>query len=74
MAVLTMGEFPLFRMSHHNDDDCTCTPSKGTIRYFAVQRALPLGLFPAARLSVFLHGVSLAALVGIVFGILLAVH
>ncbi|KAH9968343.1 hypothetical protein BGW80DRAFT_1158181, partial [Lactifluus volemus] len=45
----------------------------GTIRYFAVQRALPQGLFPAARLSVLLHGVTLAALVGIVFGILLAV-
>ncbi|KAI0248318.1 hypothetical protein BJV78DRAFT_1284923 [Lactifluus subvellereus] len=46
----------------------------GTLRYFAIQRALPQGLFPAARLSVFLQAVSLAALVGIVFGILVAVR
>ena len=46
----------------------------GTLRYFAIQRALPLGLFPAARLSIFFQGVSLAALIGVVFGILVAVH
>ncbi len=39
-----------------------------------IQRALPQGLFPAARLSVFLQGISLATLVGIVFGVLVAVH
>jgi len=46
----------------------------GTQRYFMIQRALPQGLFPAARLSVFLQGISLATLVGIVFGVLVAVH
>jgi hypothetical protein len=46
----------------------------GTLRYFAVQRALPQGLFPAARLSVFLQATFLTALVGVVFGILVAVH
>ncbi|KAI9441765.1 hypothetical protein H4582DRAFT_1810371, partial [Lactarius indigo] len=35
----------------------------GTLRYFAVQRALPQGFFPAARLSVFVQAVSLAALI-----------
>ncbi|KAI0291789.1 hypothetical protein B0F90DRAFT_1647952, partial [Multifurca ochricompacta] len=42
----------------------------GTLRYFTIQRALPQGLFPAARLSVFVQAVALAALVGVVFGIL----
>lgn len=46
----------------------------GTYRYFLIQRALPQGFFPAARLSVFLQAVSLATLVGIVFGILVAVR
>ncbi|KAH9953986.1 hypothetical protein BC827DRAFT_1144922 [Russula dissimulans] len=46
----------------------------GTVRYFTIQRALPQGLFPAARLSIFLQAVSLATVVGIVFGILVAVH
>ncbi|KAI9449575.1 hypothetical protein BJY52DRAFT_1419936, partial [Lactarius psammicola] len=46
----------------------------GTLRYFAVQRALPQGFFPAARLSVFVQAVSLAGLIGVVFGILVAVH
>ncbi|KAH9044124.1 hypothetical protein EDB84DRAFT_1470875 [Lactarius hengduanensis] len=46
----------------------------GTQRYFAVQRALPQGFFPAARLSVFVQAVSLTALIGVVFGILIAVH
>ncbi|KAF8495797.1 hypothetical protein F5888DRAFT_1615505 [Russula emetica] len=44
----------------------------GTHRYFLIQRALPQGIFPAARLSVFLQAVSLATIVGIVFGILVA--
>jgi hypothetical protein len=46
----------------------------GTHRYFMVQRSLPQGFFPAARLSVFLQAVSLGTLVGIVFGILVAVR
>ncbi|KAF8471003.1 hypothetical protein DFH94DRAFT_795658 [Russula ochroleuca] len=46
----------------------------GTQRYFLIQRALPQGLFPAARLSVFLQAVTLATIVGIVFGILVAVR
>jgi len=46
----------------------------GTLRYFAVQRALPKGLFPAARVSVFLQAISLGVLVCIVFGILVAVR
>jgi len=46
----------------------------GTVRYFTIQRALPQGLFPAARLSIFLQAVSLATVVGIVFGILVAVR
>jgi len=46
----------------------------GTRRYFIIQRALPRGFFPAARLSVFLQAVSLATLVGIVFGIIVAVR
>lgn len=46
----------------------------GAHRYFLIQRALPQGFFPAARLSVFLQAVSLATLVGIVFGILVAVR
>jgi hypothetical protein len=54
------------------DDYTWCAP--GTQRYFMIQRALPLGLFPAARLSVFLQGISLATLIGVVFGVLVAVH
>ncbi|KAN0137782.1 DUF202 domain containing protein [Lactarius tabidus] len=46
----------------------------GTLRYFAIQRALPRGLFPAARLSIFVQAVALAALIGVVFGILVVVH
>jgi hypothetical protein len=46
----------------------------GTYRYFLIQRLLPQGVFPAARFSVFLQAVSLAALIGIVFGILVAVR
>ncbi|KAI0275957.1 hypothetical protein BGY98DRAFT_920005 [Russula aff. rugulosa BPL654] len=46
----------------------------GTYRYFLIQRLLPQGVFPAARFSVFLQAVSLAALTGIVFGILVAVR
>ena len=46
----------------------------GTLRYFAIQRALPQGFFPAARLSIFVQAVSLGALIGVVFGILVAVH
>lgn len=46
----------------------------GTQRYFTVQRALPKGLFPAARITVFLHAVSLATLVGIIFGVIVTVH
>jgi hypothetical protein len=46
----------------------------GTRRYFIIQRALPQGVFPAARLSVFMQAASLATLVGIVFGILVAVR
>ncbi|KAI0262430.1 hypothetical protein BC834DRAFT_828832 [Gloeopeniophorella convolvens] len=46
----------------------------GTFRYFAIQRALPQGLFPAARVSVLVQAVSLAVLVGVVFGVLVAVH
>lgn len=46
----------------------------GTSRYFAIQRALPQGFFPAARLSVFIQAVALAVLIGVVFGILVAVH
>ena len=46
----------------------------GTLRYFAIQRALPQGFFPAARVSIFVQAVSLGALIGVVFGILVAVH
>jgi len=46
----------------------------GTMRYFAIQRALPQGSFPAARLSIFVQAVALAVLTGVVFGILVAVH
>ncbi|KAI0299596.1 hypothetical protein BC826DRAFT_896186, partial [Russula brevipes] len=45
----------------------------GTLRYFSIQHALPQGLFPAARFSVFLQALSLAVLIGVVFGILVAV-
>jgi len=48
--------------------------SMGTLRYFAIQRSLPQGVFPAARLSVFVQAVSLAVLIAVVFGILVAVH
>ena len=51
-----------------------CSVGPGTRRYFLIQRALPLGFFPAARLSVFVQAVSLATLVAIVFGILVAVR
>jgi len=44
------------------------------VRYFSVQRALPQGLFPAARLSVFLHAMFLAVFVAVVFGVLVAVR
>lgn len=60
------------RMYAYMTDDVV--RSAGTYRYFLIQRLLPQGVFPAARLSVFLQAVSLAALVGIVFGILVAVR
>ena len=50
------------------------SPWPGAQRYFIIQRALPLGLFPAARISVFLQAASLTVLIGIVFGILVAVR
>ena len=77
MAVLVLGEslslsFPLISPSGLTMR--RGPPVPGTRRYFLVQRALPQGLFPAARLSIFLQAVSLATLVGIVFGILVAVR
>ncbi len=51
-----------------------CPPGLGTRRYFLIQRALPQGVFPAARLSVFLQAACLATLVGIVFVLLVAVR
>ncbi|KAI0065753.1 hypothetical protein BV25DRAFT_1591770 [Artomyces pyxidatus] len=46
----------------------------GTTRYFTVQAALPRGEFPAARVTIFVHAVFLALLVGTVFGFVVAVR
>ncbi|KAI0039005.1 hypothetical protein FA95DRAFT_1567397 [Auriscalpium vulgare] len=46
----------------------------GTTRYFTIQNALPQGHFPAARVTVFVHALVLAALVGAVFGIVVAIR
>jgi len=81
MTVLAMGKrvFPFFcqgcrSVTNNMWGASSSSSSLGTVRFFTIQRALPKGLFPAARLSIFLQAVSLATLVGIVFGILVAVH
>jgi hypothetical protein len=81
--VLLIGEpssfpFPLLSplRTHGSLRDvmCWCSPCPGTQRYFIIQRALPQGYFPAARISIFLQAASLAILTAVVFGILVALH
>ncbi|TFK50030.1 hypothetical protein OE88DRAFT_1600063, partial [Heliocybe sulcata] len=45
----------------------------GVARYFMAQKALTQGVFPVARASLFIVGLTLALLVSVIFSILVAV-